>query len=54
MVDKVQTIWLDGELVPWDDANVHVLTHSLHYGVGAFEGIRAYKRQGGTYVFRLR
>jgi branched-chain amino acid aminotransferase len=54
MVDKVQTIWLDGELVPWDSANVHVLTHSLHYGVGAFEGIRAYKRQGGTYVFRLR
>jgi branched-chain amino acid aminotransferase len=54
MVDKVQTIWLDGEHVPWDNANVHVLTHSLHYGVGAFEGIRAYKRQGGTYVFRLR
>jgi len=55
MVDKVQKIWLDGELVDWDEANVHVLTHSLHYGLGAFEGIRAYKRADGhTYVFRLR
>ena len=54
MVDKVKKIWLDGELVDWDDAKVHVLTHSLHYGLGAFEGIRAYKRaDGGTYVFRL-
>ncbi len=54
MVDKANTIWLDGEFVPWDAANVHVLTHSLHYGLGAFEGIRAYKRQNGTHVFRLR
>jgi branched-chain amino acid aminotransferase len=55
MVDKVQKIWLDGELVDWDDANVHVLTHSLHYGLGAFEGIRCYKRADGqSYVFRLR
>jgi branched-chain amino acid aminotransferase len=55
MVDKLQKIWMDGELVNWDDANVHVLTHSLHYGVAAFEGIRAYKRANGqTYVFRLR
>ena len=44
MVDKVEKIWMDGELVPWDDAKVHVLTHSLHYGLGAFEGIRAYHR----------
>jgi branched-chain amino acid aminotransferase len=55
MVDKLQKIWVDGELVPWDDAQVHVLTHSLHYGLGAFEGIRAYKRTNGkTTVFRLR
>jgi branched-chain amino acid aminotransferase len=55
MVDKVQKIWLDGEMVAWDDANVHILTHSLHYGLGGFEGIRAYKRADGkTYVFRLR
>ena len=55
MVDKVQKIWSDGEMVNWDDANVHILTHSLHYGLGAFEGIRAYKRANGkTYVFRLR
>lgn len=54
MVDKVKSIWMDGQLVPWDDANVHVLTHSFHYGVAAFEGIRAYKRADGkTYIFRL-
>lgn len=54
MVDKVKHIWMDGELVAWDDAQVHVLTHSLHYGVGAFEGIRAYQRQDGTTsIFRL-
>jgi branched-chain amino acid aminotransferase len=54
MVDKVEKIWMDGELVPWDDAKVHVLTHSLHYGLGAFEGIRAYRRADGTTtVFRL-
>lgn len=55
MVDKQQKIWLDGEFVNWSDANVHVLTHSLHYGVGAFEGIRAYQRADGkSYVFRLK
>ena len=55
MVDKQQKIWLDGEFVNWGDANVHVLTHSLHYGVGAFEGIRAYQRANGqSYVFRLK
>ncbi|HEY5239859.1 MAG TPA: branched-chain amino acid transaminase [Polyangiaceae bacterium] len=55
MVDKVKKIWLDGQLIDWDAANVHVMTHSLHYGLAAFEGIRAYRRaDGGTYVFRLR
>jgi branched-chain amino acid aminotransferase len=55
MVDKVKKIWLDGEFVDWDSANVHILTHSLHYGLAAFEGVRAYKRaDGATYVFRLR
>jgi branched-chain amino acid aminotransferase len=55
MVDKVKKVWLDGEFVDWDDAKVHVLTHSLHYGLAAFEGVRAYKRaDGASYVFRLR
>ncbi len=55
MVDKVKKIWMDGHFVDWDDASVHILTHSLHYGLAAFEGIRAYKRaDGGTYVFRAR
>jgi len=55
MVDKVKKVWLDGEFVDWDEAKVHFLTHSLHYGLAAFEGIRAYKRgDGQTYVFRLR
>jgi branched-chain amino acid aminotransferase len=47
-------IWMDGELVDWEDATVHVLTHSLHYGTAVFEGIRAYATSGGTAVFRLR
>ncbi|MCA1829929.1 MAG: branched-chain amino acid transaminase [Actinobacteria bacterium] len=46
-------IWMDGELVPWADAKIHVLTHSLHYGSGVFEGIRAYATKKGTAVFRL-
>ncbi|HEY8079545.1 MAG TPA: branched-chain amino acid transaminase [Labilithrix sp.] len=55
MVEKLQKIWIDGELVKWDEAHVHLLTHSMHYGLGAFEGIRAYKRANGkSYVFRLR
>lgn len=55
MVDKLKKIWLEGEFVDWDDANVHLLTHTLHYGLGAFEGIRAYRRADGkTYVFRLK
>ncbi len=54
-VEKGRKIWVDGEFVDWDAAQVHVLTHSLHYGLAAFEGIRAYKRaDGATYVFRLR
>ncbi len=51
---KVDKIWMDGELVDWDDANVHVLTHALHYGSGVFEGIRAYATSRGPAVFRLR
>ncbi len=55
MVDKVKKIWLDGEFLDWDEAKVHVLTHSLHYGLAVFDGMRAYKRgDGGTYIFRLR
>ena len=53
MSDRDGVIWFDGKLVPWRDANVHVLTHSLHYGMGVFEGIRAYKTQDGTAIFRL-
>ena len=55
MVDSVEKIWMNGDFVAWDDARVHVLTHTLHYGVGAFEGIRAYRRKdGSSVVFRLR
>jgi branched-chain amino acid aminotransferase len=52
--DRDGTIWLDGRLVDWRDAKVHVLTHTLHYGCGAFEGVRAYNAQGGSAIFRLR
>ncbi|MGM0578408.1 MAG: branched-chain amino acid transaminase [Myxococcota bacterium] len=55
MVTKAETIWFDGELIPWDDANVHILTHTLHYGLGVFEGIRVYRHADGrSAVFRLR
>lgn len=54
MDDRDGKIWLDGELVEWRDAKLHVLTHTLHYGCGAFEGVRAYKTDGGTAIFRLR
>jgi len=55
MVDKAKKIWLDGEFVDWDSATVHILTHSLHYGLAVFDGMRAYKRaDGATYIFRLR
>ena len=54
MVDKVEKIWFDGKLVPWHEAQVHVLTHTLHYGVGVFEGIRCYQLSDGrSGVFRL-
>ena len=51
--DRDGFIWMDGELIPWRDANVHVLTHTLHYGVGVFEGVRAYSTEKGASVFRL-
>src|ERR671916_136413 len=50
---KSDKIWMDGTLVDWDDANVHILTHTLHYGSGVFEGIRAYATSQGPAVFRL-
>src|SRR6186997_2426173 len=53
-VDKSDWIWMNGDFVPWDNANVHVLSHGLHYGTGVFEGIRAYETDGGTAVFRHR
>ena len=53
MADRDGVIWLDGELVPWRDAKVHVLTHTLHYGMGVFEGVRAYQTDGGAAIFRL-
>jgi len=53
MADRDGVIWFDGELVPWREAKVHVLTHTLHYGMGVFEGVRAYKAQQGTSIFRL-
>jgi branched-chain amino acid aminotransferase len=52
--DRDGQIWMDGGLVPWRDARIHVLSHTLHYGCGAFEGVRAYNAQGGTAIFRLR
>jgi branched-chain amino acid aminotransferase len=54
MDDRDGKIWMDGELVDWRDAKIHVLTHTLHYGCGAFEGVRAYKTAKGTAIFRLR
>jgi branched-chain amino acid aminotransferase len=54
MADRDGFIWYDGKLVPWRDATTHVLTHSLHYGLAVFEGIRAYKTTDGTAIFRLR
>ena len=54
MADRDGQIWYDGKLVPWRDANTHVLTHSLHYGLAVFEGVRAYKTTRGTAIFRLK
>jgi branched-chain amino acid aminotransferase len=53
MDDRDGVIWLDGKMVPWREARVHVLTHTLHYGMGVFEGVRAYKTDKGTAIFRL-
>ncbi|MCB1928635.1 MAG: branched-chain amino acid transaminase [Rhodocyclaceae bacterium] len=53
MADRDGFIWYDGELVPWRDATTHVLSHSLHYGLSVFEGVRAYKTVKGTAIFRL-
>lgn len=52
--DRDGVIWFDGELVPWREAKVHVLTHTLHYGLGVFEGVRAYKTDKGPVIFRLK
>jgi branched-chain amino acid aminotransferase len=52
-IEATEKIWMNGELVPWQDANVHILTHSLHYGSGVFEGIRAYETKKGPAIFRL-
>lgn len=54
MDDRDGVIWLDAEMVPWREAKTHVLTHTLHYGMGVFEGIRAYSTERGTAVFRLK
>lgn len=53
MADKDGQIWMDGEWIQWRDAKIHILTHSLHYGMGIFEGVRAYETQQGTAIFRL-
>jgi branched-chain amino acid aminotransferase len=53
MADRDGVIWLDGAMVPWRDARVHVLTHTLHYGMGVFEGLRAYRTEHGAAIFRL-
>ncbi len=53
MADRDGVIWYDGELVPWREATTHVLTHTLHYGMGVFEGVRAYQGERGTAIFRL-
>lgn len=52
-ITPTEKIWMNGELVPWDEARIHVLTHTLHYGMGVFEGIRAYETADGPGIFRL-
>src|SRR3569833_1693403 len=54
MADRDGVIWLDGQLVPWHEAKMHELTHTLHYGLGVFEGVRAYQTDRGAAIFRLR
>ena len=53
MADRDGLIWFDGEMVPWRDAKIHVLTHTLHYGMGVFEGVRAYEAEKGTAIFKM-
>ncbi len=53
MADRDGVIWSDGKMVPWRNATTHVLTHTLHYGMGVFEGVRAYQTNQGTAIFRL-
>ncbi len=52
-MEKSEWVWMDGALVPWDEAQVHVLTHTLHYGLGVFEGVRCYDGARGPAIFRL-
>lgn len=52
-MEETEKVWMDGKLVDWKDANVHILTHSLHYGLGVFEGIRCYKGKNGSAIFKL-
>ena len=52
-MQELEKIWINGDLVPWKEAKVHVLTHALHYGTAIFEGIRCYKTNSGPAVFRL-
>lgn len=54
MVEEADKIWMDGKMVDWKDANVHVLSHALHYGTAVFEGIRCYRTEKGSAVFRLK
>ncbi len=54
LADRDGWIWMDGQFVQWRDAKVHVLTHTLHYGMGVFEGVRAYKTHSGSAIFRLK
>ena len=51
---KTKYIWFNSEMVPWEDAKVHVMTHALHYGTSVFEGLRAYDTPNGTVIFRLK
>ena len=53
MADRDGLIWMDGDIIPWREATVHVLTHTLHYGMGVFEGVRAYNADQGTAIFKL-
>ncbi len=53
MINKTEKIWMDGKFVNWDDAKIHIMTHTLHYGLGAFEGIRCYNTPKGPAIFKL-